>query len=182
MLGPLIAAALAVYPLPGTVTATPQTQISFRGTKNVGSVVVTGSLGVGGGSNDLVGNVTRLLTGGNDNATTATAGGGDVQSTVWNYFARKGLSSTAIAGIMGNISAESSFNPSALNQTSGAYGLFQNLGSRLTGLGSGADLTRQLDYAWQELQTSEKSVLDGLMKATNVRQATSAFAGSSRPE
>ena len=43
MLGPIVAAAIAVYPVPGTVTATPETQISFRGTAKPGTVVVTGS-------------------------------------------------------------------------------------------------------------------------------------------
>jgi hypothetical protein len=43
VLGTILAAAIAVYPVPGTVTATPQTQISFRGTAKPGPVVVTGS-------------------------------------------------------------------------------------------------------------------------------------------
>jgi hypothetical protein len=43
VLGSIVAAAIAVYPVPGTVTATPETQISFRGTDRPGTVVVTGS-------------------------------------------------------------------------------------------------------------------------------------------
>ena len=43
MLGPILAAALAVFPVPGTATATTETQISFRGTAKPGPVVVTGS-------------------------------------------------------------------------------------------------------------------------------------------
>ena len=43
VLGSIVAAAIAVYPVPGTVTATTQTQISFRGTDRPGAVVVTGS-------------------------------------------------------------------------------------------------------------------------------------------
>jgi hypothetical protein len=43
VLGPFLAAALAVFPIPGTTTATTQTQISFRGTAKPGPVTVTGS-------------------------------------------------------------------------------------------------------------------------------------------
>jgi hypothetical protein len=39
----LAAANVSVYPLPGTTTASPETQISFRGTTQLGQVVVTGS-------------------------------------------------------------------------------------------------------------------------------------------
>lgn len=144
---------------------------------NAGSVIVTGSIGVGGGLGGLMQNVTRLLSGGNDNTA-----GGDVASRIWSFFSGKGLADHQVAGIMGNIGAESDFNPSALNPSSGAFGLFQHLGSRLTGLGAGADLGRQLEYAWQELQTSEAGVLRKLLSATDVRSATGAFAGFERAE
>ena len=41
-------------------------------------------------------------------------GSGDVQSQVWQFFAGKGLKPHQIAGIMGNASAESAFNPLAV--------------------------------------------------------------------
>ena len=39
----LATASVAVYPVPEMTTASPQTQISFRGTATPGDVVVTGS-------------------------------------------------------------------------------------------------------------------------------------------
>lgn len=54
------------------------------------------------------------------------------------YIARRlaqaGLEPHAVAGIMGNINAESAFSPTARNGSSGAYGLVQWLGGRKTGL------------------------------------------------
>lgn len=51
-------------------------------------------------------------------ATTLT--GDDNQTKVWNYFVGKGLNGAATAGIMGNMSAESGFNPAA-EQNPGAW-------------------------------------------------------------
>ncbi len=149
-------------------------------TVSAGVVNINGNLGVGGGLGSLGDNIKRLLGGANDNA--LPAGDAGVMSRIWNFFSGKGLQSHQVAGIMGNIGAESGFNPSALNPSSGAYGLFQHLGSRLTGLGGGAGLQQQLEFAWQELLTSEKGVLKNLLSSTNVREATSAFAGFERAE
>lgn len=110
------------------------------------------------------------------------AGGGGVQAQVWNYFAGKGLAPHQIAGIMGNFGAESGFNPSAVNRGSGAYGIGQWLGSRKIALGSGAGLDRQLAHTWNELQGPESRVLSNLRASTDVRGATSAFAGFERAE
>ncbi len=48
----------------------------------------------------------------------------DAMDYIWNYFKSKGYCDEAIAGIMGNISVESSFNPKAEN-SSGYYGICQ---------------------------------------------------------
>ena len=87
-----------------------------------------------------------------------------------NFLRSKGLNDKAIAGVMGNIQQESNFSTTATNSGSGAYGLFQWLGSRKTGLenyarstgGSKDDITTQLNYFWHELETTEsktKSIL-----------------------
>lgn len=94
------------------------------------------------------------------------------QTVVWNYFKNKGLNDKAIAGIMGNIQQESGFNSSAVNKSSGASGIFQWLGGRKNGLQdyaksvgkSWSDLQVQLDYAWKELQGSEKKSLASLQR------------------
>jgi hypothetical protein len=87
-----------------------------------------------------------------------------------NYLRDKGLNDKAIAGVMGNIQQESNFSTTATNSRSGAYGLFQWLGSRKRGLENYAkvtgrskdDINTQLDYFWNELETTEsktKSIL-----------------------
>lgn len=92
------------------------------------------------------------------------------KSIVQSFLQSKGLNNLAIAGVMGNIQQESNFNTTATNSSSGAYGLFQWLGSRKTNLmnyaekvGSVAsDIQTQLDFFWQELQTTEKRTLNVL--------------------
>ncbi|MEQ6355269.1 phage tail tape measure protein [Lysinibacillus sp. M3] len=95
------------------------------------------------------------------------------QAIVWNYFKNKGLNDNAIAGLMGNIQQESSFNSSLVNKSTGASGIFQWLGGRKNGLQdyaksigkSWTDLQVQLDYAWKELNGSEKKALASLQRS-----------------
>lgn len=84
----------------------------------------------------------------------------DNEATVEAFLASKGLSRTAVAGIMGGLQAESGFDPTVPNHAgSGAYGLAQWLGGRLSGLhtfaqrigGSPDNLSVQLQYLWAEL-------------------------------
>lgn len=146
-------------------------------TVNAGSVMVTGSIGVGGGLGSLAENASRLMSGANGNN---LSGDTSVMGKVWDFFSGKGLQPHQVAGIMGNVGAESSFNPGAVNPSSGAFGLFQHWGSRLNDLGGGANLDQQLAFAWKELQSSESGVLEKLLGAKDVRSATAAFAGFER--
>lgn len=85
------------------------------------------------------------------------------KNIVQTFLSSKGLNNKAIAGVMGNIQQESNFETTATNSSSGAYGLFQWLGSRKTALlnyaesvGKGAsDIQTQLDFFWNELETTE---------------------------
>lgn len=92
------------------------------------------------------------------------------KTIIENFLREKGLNDNAIAGVMGNIQQESNFSTTATNSSSGAYGLFQWTGSRKSGLknyakstgGSIDDINTQLNYFWNELNTTEsktKSVL-----------------------
>ena len=89
---------------------------------------------------------------------------------VWNYLLSKGLSEEAAAGVMGNIQQESNFDPENVNKSSGAYGLFQWLGSRKTDLQQyakemGKDASNiyvQLDFFWKEMNSTHKSALNAL--------------------
>ena len=84
--------------------------------------------------------------------------GNTTEEKVWNMLADKGLKPGAISGIMGNINAESSFDPKAVNPSSGAYGVGQWLGGRLDNLKTYAkdlgkdpsDLQTQIDFLWKE--------------------------------
>ncbi|WP_323005687.1 phage tail tip lysozyme [Pseudorhodobacter sp.] len=116
-----------------------------------------------------------------------------VQSQVWSFFAGKGLKPHQIAGIMGNVSAESAFNPLARgdprNGSPTSFGLFQHHGVRAEGLlgavGGEAGLGNigaQLEHVWKELLSSENGVLKKLLASTDVQQSTSAFAGFERPQ
>lgn len=153
-----------------------------------------GALGVGGSTGNTtpqVGNLARMFAPANDNllagAGAALTDKGGVAGQVWNFFAAKGLKPHQIAGIMGNVKAESAFNPLAVGDGGNAFGLFQhndrrhNLFSAIGGRGNLGDVSGQLDFAWQELQTTERRAMDALLKSRNVREATAAFGGFERP-
>ena len=116
-------------------------------------------------------------------------GSADVQQQVWNYFAGAGLQPHQIAAIMGNVSAESSFNPLAKGDGETSFGLFQHHADRgqgllasLGGMGSLGNVQGQLDYVWKELLTSESGVLQKLLSSKDLYSATGAFAGFERPQ
>jgi hypothetical protein len=112
---------------------------------------------------------------------------GGIGAQIWNFFAGKGLKDFQIAGIMGNIARESSFNPTAVGDGGNALGLFQwndrapAMLSAIGGRGNLGNVQAQLGYAWKELQTTESGALSRLLKSTNLQDATSAFAGFERP-
>lgn len=56
------------------------------------------------------------------------------EATIAQYLIDKGVDRTHIAAIMGNMFQESGCHPTALNSSSGAYGICQWLGGRKTGL------------------------------------------------
>lgn len=106
------------------------------------------------------------------------AGPADVQSQVWSFFAGKGLQPHQIAAIMGNVSAESAFDPHAVGDSGTSFGLFQHHASRGQGLLSAVggqaglgNIEGQLEYVWKKLLTSESGVLKRLMGTTNVQDA-----------
>lgn len=78
---------------------------------------------------------------------------------IWNFLKYKGLSDAAVAGILGNIQAESGFNPSIVEKSNGVgFGLIQWSYERRTALERAAaaagvspsDLQFQLEYLWGE--------------------------------
>ncbi|WP_210210763.1 phage tail tip lysozyme [Mesorhizobium sp. YM1C-6-2] len=117
----------------------------------------------------------------------SSVSGGGIAGQVWNFFAGKGLAPHQIAGIMGNVSAESAFNPLAVGDGGNAFGLFQwndrsgSLFNHIGGRGNLGSVSSQLDFAWKELQTTESRAMQALLGSKDVRGATSAFAGFERP-
>lgn len=83
---------------------------------------------------------------------------------IWTFLINKGFSKAATAGVMGNIELESGYDPNAEN-ASGAYGLFQWLGDRRSGLEAYAtakscavnDLQLQMEYFYIEITTGGES-------------------------
>lgn len=96
---------------------------------------------------------------------------------IWDFLKGKGLTNVQIAAIMGNIEAESEYNPSAVNSQSGAKGICQWLGDRADKLDALAaqqnknwsDLSVQLDYLWQEISTNKSDY--PLPESSDVNQA-----------
>ena len=114
-------------------------------------------------------------------------GSTDIQSQIWAFFQGKGLQPHQIAGIMGNVAAESSFNPLAVGDNGAAHGLFQwndrapKLFDFIGGQQNLGNIQAQLEFAWKELMTSENGAFKQLMASTNVYDATHAVAGFERP-
>ncbi|MFD2841999.1 phage tail tip lysozyme [Paracoccus cavernae] len=93
-----------------------------------------------------------------------------------------------IAGIMGNIQAESGFDPLAVGDAGQAFGLFQwndrkqNLFDFIGGKQNLGDIQKQLEFAWHELMTTERPSYNRLMGQSDVRGSTDAFLGFERPK
>lgn len=96
-----------------------------------------------------------------------------------DFFINKGLPVHQAAGIVGNLMGESSLNHTAVNKSSGAYGIAQWLGSRKTALfnkyGKNPTFDQQLDFLWDELQTTEKRAFNSLKSAKTLKAATDSF-------
>jgi hypothetical protein len=128
-----------------------------------------------------------------------TTNGTDVQAQVWNALIKKGYSSAATAGIMGNIQQESAFNP-AVYSNDGGGGLIQwtpwktKIGAYSEKLGKGIDgwknnVSMQMDYLdstidaenWAFKQNPSKrwnapnTTVDEFKKATNPVTAAKQF-------
>ncbi len=93
---------------------------------------------------------------------------------IWNFFKYKGLSDAAVAGILGNIQAESNFDPGVVEAKTGeGYGLIQWSFDRRTALEAAArergvdpsNLQFQLEYLWEEAVDPNSSYGKDLAKA-----------------
>lgn len=110
--------------------------------------------------------------------------GNSNEEKAFNYFVGKGLTAIQSAAIVGNMMQESHVNPKATNPSSGAHGIAQWLGGRLTKLKEFAsqhgkpvdDLALQLDYLWWEVsQGPEQASLKALRQETNLSSAVTTW-------
>ncbi|MCK3776473.1 phage tail tip lysozyme [Ensifer sesbaniae] len=105
----------------------------------------------------------------------------------WNFWKSKGLADHQAAAVLGNIKAESNFNPLAIGDSGKAFGLFQHndrsssLFNAIGGRANLGDALAQHKFAYSELMGSEGRAWNALLGAKDVRSATAAFAGFERP-
>lgn len=91
------------------------------------------------------------------------------------YFVAQGWKDFQAAAIVGNLMQESNLKPTAVNSSSGAYGIAQWLGSRLDALHGQANwstLQAQLAFVQAELNGPEQAAADALRATTTLADAT----------
>lgn len=97
-----------------------------------------------------------------------------------NFFRNKGLSDAQARGIVGNLMQESRGNHTAINKSSKAFGLAQWLGPRKERLiqkyGSNPTVQQQLEFIWEELNTTENKAFQKLLNTNTISDATKVFA------
>lgn len=105
-------------------------------------------------------NFTCTSAGGGGNTNDSTLIGNSNEARVWNYLKRAGFTNDQVGGVMGNIQAESRFEPAVVEGGTGiGFGIVQWSYGRRTALENAAreknanvaDLAFQLDYLYQEL-------------------------------
>ena len=97
-----------------------------------------------------------------------------------NFFRNKGLSDAQARGIVGNLMQESRGNHTAINKSSKAFGLAQWLGPRKERLiqkyGPNPTVQQQLEFIWEELNTTENKAFQKLLNTNTISDATKVFA------
>lgn len=104
----------------------------------------------------------------------------DFQQNALAFFKNKGLTDSQSRGIVGNLMQESRGNHTITNKASGAFGLAQWMGPRkerlLQKYGSNPTVQQQLEFIWEELNTTENKALQQLLNTNTVTDATRVFA------
>ena len=130
--------------------------------------------------NGIIGSVDGAI--GNSDGDAPSASGNSNASKIWNYFAQKGYSSKAIAGIMGNLQQESGLNPNAKQPNGPGRGLAQwSKGGRWDELVKWAkakglnpnSLDTQLQFMSKEMNS--RGLTPEYMNGMSLSEATEAF-------
>lgn len=101
-------------------------------------------------------------------------------SQIVNFFMNKGLTKNQAKGIYGNIMQESGGKHNIVSRDGhNSYGLAQWTGTRKARLfskyGTNPTVNQQLEYLWDELNSTEKSALNALRNTSTVEDATKVF-------
>ena len=101
-------------------------------------------------------------------------------SQIVNFFMNKGLTKNQAKGIYGNIMQESGGKHNIVSRDGhNSYGLAQWTGTRKTRLfskyGTNPTVNQQLEYLWDELNSTEKGALNALRNTSTVADATKVF-------
>jgi hypothetical protein len=121
--------------------------------------------------NGIFGNPNASGSGGGSAGQVSGSGNG---SKIWNFLAGKGMSSSAIAGVMGNLQQESGLNPNAPGG-----GLAQWIGGRQTqlkkyakahGLSSNS-IDAQLGFMWKEMSSGNYGNMSSMNNMTSQQAA-----------
>lgn len=101
-------------------------------------------------------------------------------SQIVNFFMNKGLTKNQAKGIYGNIMQESGGKHNIVSRDGhNSYGLAQWTGTRKARLfskyGTNPTVNQQLEYLWNELNSTEKGALDALRNTSTVADATKVF-------
>ena len=101
-------------------------------------------------------------------------------SQIVNFFMNKGLTKNKAKGIYGNIMQESGGKHNIVSRDGhNSYGLAQWTGTRKARLfskyGTNPTVNQQLEYLWDELNSTEKGALNALRNTTTVEDATKVF-------
>lgn len=111
--------------------------------------------------------------------------GGDVPGAIWDFLTSHGIGSVLTAAIMGNIEAECSYDPSAVEDNGVGHGICQWSYERCDNLMNFAasrntdwsDLNTQLEFLWTEIGPGgpESAAVDKCKDITDVAQCTEAW-------
>lgn len=152
--------------------------------------------GAATGESDSDSNSTASCCPSGDATAAAALTGSNNEAKIWNYFAGKDLSPVQIAGIMGNIQQESTFDPQKVEggtrsktpPSSGGWGIIQwTPGTKAKEAADSAniegpiyELSTQLDLVWGHMQnkppiTAGNFSVSDYKKITNIEDAVNYF-------
>ena len=167
---------------PGLELAPKLKRLMVDGPDSMLKATVQGALDVArGGANAVIGRANTLVSSATGDFSGADragfpVGGGGAARAIWNFMVDRGFSAAQAAGWLGVFQKESGFSTTVTNPSSGATGLAQWLGGRLTALKSKpnwSSLQTQLNFVWEELRGAESSAYNAIRGTSSPESAAS---------